>query len=210
MIEVLFVEDHAIVREGLKQILADTDDIIMADEAVNGEEALEKAHMRNFDVVVLDISMPGRSGIEVLRELKSLIPKLPVLILSMYPEDLYAIRAFKSGASGYLSKESAPTELITAIRRVASGGRYISSALAENLAVNLSDDNGNPPHARLSEREYQIFSMIASGKAGKEIAAELNLSAKTVSTYRARILDKMGMKTNAELTHYALQNKLVF
>jgi two-component system, NarL family, invasion response regulator UvrY len=209
MIQVLFVEDHAIVREGLKQILADTDDIVMADEAINGEEALDKVVKKDFDVVVLDISMPGRSGLEVLKELKCFVPKLPVLILSMYPEELYAIRAFKCGAAGYLSKESAPTELITAIRRVASGGKYISTALAENLAVNLSDDN-NPPHAKLSERENQIFSMIAAGKAGKEIAAELKLSAKTVSTYRARVLEKMGMKTNAELTHYALQNKLVF
>ncbi|HTZ19048.1 MAG TPA: response regulator transcription factor [Dissulfurispiraceae bacterium] len=210
MIQVLFVEDHAIVREGLKQILADTNDIVIADEAVNGEEALDKIKERNFDVVVLDISMPGRSGLEVLKELKGLHPKLPVLMLSMYPEELYAIRSFKSGASGYLSKESATTELITAIRRVSSGGKYISPSLAESLAVNLQEDDGNPPHARLSEREYQILCLIAAGKAGKEIAADLKLSAKTVSTYRTRVLDKMGMKTNAELTHYALQNKLVF
>jgi len=210
MIQVLFVEDHAIVREGLKQILADTDDIVMADEAVNGEEALDKAIKSDFDVVVLDISMPGRSGLEVLKDLKGLRPGLPVLMLSMYPEELYAIRAFKCGASGYLSKESAPTELITAIRRVYRGGKYISTSLAESLAMNLGEDSGRPLHEKLSDREHQILRMIASGKAGKEIAAELKLSAKTVSTYRARVLEKMGMRTNAELTHYALQNGLVF
>lgn len=210
MIKVLFVEDHAIVREGLKQILADTTDMIVADEAGDGEESLEKVRRGEFDIVVLDISMPGRSGLEILKELKAIRPDLPVLILSMYPEELYAIRAFKCGASGYLSKESAPTELIIAIRKVSGGGKYISPALAENLAVNLGDDNGKPLHAKLSEREYQILCMIASGKTGKEIASELNLSAKTVSTYRARVLEKMGMHSNAELTHYALQNGLVF
>ena len=209
MINVLFVEDHAIVREGLKQILADTTDIVVADEAGDGEEALAKVRERDFDIAVLDISMPGRSGLEILKELKTIRPALPVLILSMYPEELYAVRAFKSGASGYLSKESAPTELITAIRKVSSGGRYVSPSLAESLALNLSDDNGKPIHDKLSSREYQILCMIASGKTGKEIASELNLSAKTVSTYRARVLEKMGMRSNAELTHYALQNALV-
>jgi two-component system invasion response regulator UvrY len=210
MIKVLFVEDHAIVREGLKQILAETADIIVADEAGDGEESITKVREGDFDIVVLDISMPGRSGLEILKELKTIRPSLPILILSMYPEELYAVRAFKSGAAGYLSKESAPTELITAIRKVSSGGRYISPALAETLVVNLSDDNGKPLHDKLSEREYQILRMIASGKTGKEIANELNLSAKTVSTYRARVLEKMGMRSNAELTHYALQNGLVF
>ncbi|HMK59536.1 MAG TPA: response regulator transcription factor [Dissulfurispiraceae bacterium] len=202
----LFVEDHAIVREGLKQILADTTDIIVSDESGDGDDAIEKARTGNFDIAVLDISMPGRSGIDVLKELKSIRPSLPVLILSMYPEELYAVRAFKCGASGYLSKESAPTELITAIRKVSGGGKYVSPTLAENLIVNLGDDNGRPIHERLSEREYQVLCMIAGGKSGKEIAGELNLSAKTVSTYRARILEKMSMRSNAELTHYALQN----
>lgn len=210
MINVLFVEDHAIVREGLKQILADTTDIVVADEAGDGEEALAKVLKGNFDIAVLDISMPGRSGLEILKELKAIRPALPILILSMYPEELYAVRAFKSGASGYLSKESAPTELITAIRKVSSGGKYVSPSLAESLALNLSDDNSKPLHDKLSSREYQILCMIASGKTGKEIAAELNLSAKTVSTYRARVLEKMGLHSNAELTHYALQNGLVF
>ncbi|MGO9377073.1 MAG: response regulator [Dissulfurispiraceae bacterium] len=210
MIRVLFVEDHAIVREGLKQILTDTNDIVVADETGDGEEALAKVRQRDFDIAVLDISMPGRSGLEILKEMKTIRPALPVLILSMYPEELYAIRALKGGAAGYLSKESAPTELITAIRKVSSGGKYVSPALAENLIGNLGDDNGRPLHSKLSEREYQILCMIASGKTGKEIAAELRLSAKTVSTYRARVLEKMAMHSNAELTHYALQNGLVF
>ena len=210
MLKVLFIEDHAIVREGLKQILADTSDIMVADEACDGEEALEKVRDDDFDIAVLDISMPGRSGLEILKELKVMRPSMPVLILSMYPEELYAVRAFKSGAAGYLSKESAPTELITAIRKVSSGGKYVSPSLAENLVLNLGEDDGKPLHDKLSEREYQILCMIASGKTGKEIASELNLSAKTVSTYRARVLEKMGMRSNAELTHYALQNGLVF
>ncbi len=209
MIKVLCVEDHAIVREGLKQILADTDDIIVADEAVDGDEAVKKFSEAAFDIVVLDISLPGKSGFEVMKDLKSIRPVTPVLILSMYPEDLYALRAFKAGASGYLSKESATTELITAIRKVSGGGKYISPELAENIAGNLGEDNGRPLHDKLSAREYQILCMIASGKTGKEIACELQLSAKTVSTYRSRVLEKTGMRTSAELTHYALQNGLV-
>jgi len=209
LIKVLFVEDHAIVREGLKQILAETTDIVVSDESGDGADAIEKARRGDFDIVVLDISMPGRSGIEVLKDLKSIKPSLPVLILSMYPEELYAVRSFKCGASGYLSKESAPTELITAIRKVSGGGKYVSPSLAENLVVCLGDDDGKPPHEKLSEREYQVLCMIACGKSGKEIAGELSLSAKTVSTYRARILEKMGMHSNAELTHYALQNGIV-
>jgi two-component system invasion response regulator UvrY len=210
VIRVIFIEDPAIVREGLKQILADTSDIVVADEACDGEEALEKVRCSNFDIAVLDISMPGRSGLEILKELRIIRPAMPVLILSMYPEELYAVRSFKGGAAGYLSKESAPTELITAIRKVSGGGKYVSPTLAENLVLNLGDDDGRSLHDKLSEREYQILCMIASGKTGKEIATELNLSAKTVSTYRARVLEKMGMHSNAELTHYALQNGLVF
>ena len=208
MIRVFFTEDHAIVREGLKQILADTKDIVVAGEAGDGEEAIEKVRTGDYDIVVLDISMPGRSGLEILQELKEIRPSMPVLILSMYPENVYAIRSFRGGASGYLSKESAPTELITAIRKVSAGGRYISTALAEKLVVNLGDDSGKPLHEKLSEREYQILCMIASGKTGKQIASELNLSAKTVSTYRTRILEKMDLKNNSELTHYAIQNSL--
>jgi DNA-binding NarL/FixJ family response regulator len=208
MIKVFFAEDHTIVREGLKQILADTKDIIVAGEAADGEEALARIREEDYDVVVMDISMPGKSGLEVLKELKEIKPGLPVLILSMYPEDVYAVRSFRHGASGYLSKESAPTELIGAIRKVSAGSRYVSAALAEKLVVNLGDETGKPLHAKLSEREYQILCLIASGKTGKEIAAELSLSAKTVSTYRTRILEKMDLKNNAELTHYAIQNGL--
>jgi DNA-binding NarL/FixJ family response regulator len=208
MIRVFFTEDHAIVREGLKQILADTKDIVVAGEASDGDEALEKIRTGDYDVVVMDISMPGKNGLDTMKEIKEIRPALPVLILSMYPEDVYAIRSFRAGASGYLSKESAPTELITAIRKVASGGKYISALLAEKLVVNLGDDAGKPLHEKLSEREYQILCMIASGKTGKQIAAELTLSAKTVSTYRTRILEKMDLKNNSELTHYAIQNGL--
>jgi len=210
MIRVFFAEDHAIVREGLKQILADTKDIVVAGEASDGDEALNKITTgdNEYDIVVMDISMPGKNGLEVLKDLKEKKPDLPVLILSMYPEDVYAIRSFRGGASGYLSKESAPTELISAIRKVSSGGKYVSAALAEKLIVNLGDDAGKPLHEKLSEREYQILCMIASGKTGSQIAAELNLSAKTVSTYRTRILEKMELRNNAELTHYAIQNGL--
>jgi two-component system, NarL family, invasion response regulator UvrY len=208
MIRVFFAEDHAIVREGLKQILADTKDIVVAGEAADGDEAFEKIITGDYDIVVMDISMPGRNGLEVLKDLKEKRPNLPALMLSMYPEDVYAIRSFRGGASGYLSKESAPTELITAIRKVSSGGKYVSAALAEKLIVNLGDDAGKPLHEKLSEREYQILCMIATGKTGSQIAAELNLSAKTVSTYRTRILEKMELKNNAELTHYAIQNAL--
>lgn len=208
MIKVFFAEDHTIVREGLKQILADTKDIIVAGEAADGEEALARIREEDYDVVVMDISMPGKSGLEVLKELKEIRPGLPVLMLSMYPEDVYAVRSFRNGASGYLSKESTPTELIGAIRKVSAGSRYVSAALAEKLVLNLGDETGKPLHAKLSEREYQILCMIASGKTGKEIAAELSLSAKTVSTYRTRILEKMNLKNNAELTHYAIQNGL--
>jgi two-component system, NarL family, invasion response regulator UvrY len=208
MIRVFFAEDHAIVREGLKQILADTMDIVVAGEAADGEEALANIRTGNYDIIVMDISMPGRNGLEILKDLKEQKPELPVLILSMYPEDVYAIRSFRGGASGYLSKESAPTELITAIRKVSSGGKYISSGLAEKLVINLGDDAGKPLHEKLSDREYQILCMIASGKTGTQIAAELTLSTKTVSTYRTRILEKMELKNNAELTHYAIQNGL--
>jgi DNA-binding NarL/FixJ family response regulator len=208
MIKVLFTEDHTIVREGLKQILADTKDLIVAGEAADGDEALARIREEDFDIVVMDISMQGKSGLEVLKDIKAIRPRLPVLILSMYPEDVYAVRAFRNGASGYLSKESAPTELISAIRKVSAGGRYVSAALAETLVVNLGDETGKPLHEKLSEREYQILCLIASGKTGKEIAAELSLSAKTVSTYRTRILEKMDLKNNAELTLYAVQNGL--
>lgn len=209
MIKVLIVDDHPIVRAGLKQVLSEASDIVVTGEASNGEEAISQVLEHEFDVVLLDISMPGRSGLEVLSQLKSLKPFLSILILSTYPEEQYAVRALKSGAAGYLTKESLPEELIAAIRKVAQGGKYVSAALAEKLAFDLSAETAKPLHETLSDREYQVMCMIASGKTVKVIAAELALSVKTISTYRRRVLDKMKMKNNAELTHYAIRQGLV-
>jgi two-component system, NarL family, invasion response regulator UvrY len=209
MIRILVVDDHAIVREGLKQILADVNDMSVRDEAGNGQDALAKIRGNEFDVVLLDISMPGRSGLEVLKEIKAERPKLPVLILSMHAEEQYAVRALRAGASGYLTKASAPDELIGAIRKVSCGRKYVSSSLAEKLALELDIDTKKPPHATLSDREYQVMLMLASGKSVTEIADELCLSVKTISTYRSRVMQKMNMKKNAELTLYAIQNHLV-
>jgi two-component system invasion response regulator UvrY len=209
MIRILVVDDHAIVREGLKQILADVNDMAVRDEAGNGQEALAKIRDGEFDVVLLDISMPGRSGLEILKEIKTERPKLPVLILSMYAEEQYAVRALRAGASGYVTKASAPDELIGAIRKVSCGRKYVSSSLAEKLAFELDIDTKKPPHATLSDREYQVMLMLASGKSVKETADELCLSVKTISTYRSRVMEKMNMKKNAELTLYAIQNHLV-
>jgi two-component system invasion response regulator UvrY len=208
-IRLLIGDDHAVVRKGMKQILAETKDIVVADEAGNGREVLEKVRKNDFDMVLLDISMPGRDGLEVLKELKSLKPKLPVLMLSMYPEEQYAVRSLRSGASGYLTKDSATDELISAIRKVSSGGKYVSASLAEKLVHKLGADVEKPLHEALSDREYQVMCMIASGKTVKEMGEELSLSVKTVSTYRSRILNKMRLKGNAELTRYAIDNKLV-
>jgi len=209
MIKILVADDHTVVRKGLKQILSETPDIVVADEASNGQEVLDKVWENEYDVVLLDIAMPGRSGLEVLEELKRTKPKLPVLILSMYPEEQYAIRVLKTGAAGYLTKESAPKELIEAIYKVSSGRKYVSVSLAEKLAVNLEIESSKKPHETLSNREFQTLCLIASGKTVKEIAEELSLSVKTISTYRERILDKMNMKTNSELTYYAIKNDLV-
>jgi len=209
MIKVLIVDDHAVVREGIKQIASETSDIVVADEACNGQEVLSKVRKGNFDVVVLDISMPGRSGLDILKQLKSQRPELPVLILSIHPEDQYGIRALKAGASGYLSKESAPDELVAAVRKVAQGRKYITFSLAERLTFNLGIDAEPPPHETLSNREYEVMCMIASGKTVTEIAEELSLSVKTISTYRSRILEKMQMQKNAELTYYAIKRGLI-
>jgi DNA-binding NarL/FixJ family response regulator len=208
-VRVLIADDHTIVREGLKQILAETPDIHVVDEARNGQEILDKVRKDVCDVVLLDISMPGRSGLDVLKQLKTEHPKLSVLILSMYSEEQYAIRALRAGAAGYMTKESAPDELIKAIRTVSNGKKYISPSVAEKLAFSLETDDSRPLHETLSDREFHVLCRIASGKTIKEISDELALSIKTVSTYRSRILEKMHMKNNAELTHYALQNKLV-
>ena len=209
MIQILIADDHPIVREGLKQILEETPDMLVADEAGNAQEVLDKVWKNDYDVLLLDISMPGRSGLDIIKELKSAKPNLRVLVLSVHPEEQYAVRVLKAGASGYLTKESDPDELIAAIRKVSQGRKYVSASLAEKLAFELGMDTERPPHETLSDREYQVLCMIASGKPVKEIAKELSLSVKTVSTYRSRILEKMNMKNNAELTRYAIKHELV-
>jgi DNA-binding NarL/FixJ family response regulator len=208
MTRILIADDHAIVRSGLRQILINEQDLEVAGEARNGAEVFDLIRREPWDVLVLDVGMPGRSGIETLREVKRERPDLPVLILSIYPEDQYAVRAIKAGASGYLTKDSAPDELVKAIRKVLRGGKYISEAVADQLILALENDADLPPHDLLSEREYQVLCLIASGKTVSEIADQLSLSVKTISTYRARTLEKMRMKTNAELTHYAIKNNL--
>ncbi len=209
MLKILIADDHSIVREGLKQVLADTPEMTVTDEAGGTEEAIRKALDGDFDVVVLDISMPGRGGLEVLQQVKSQKPKLPVLVLSMHPEELYALRVLKAGAAGYLTKESVAEELIDAIRKVSQGKKYVSSHLAQEIAFAMGSDTERPIEETLSNREFQVLCMIASGKTASEIAEELSLSVKTVSTYRSRILEKMRMKSNAELTNYAIRNNLV-
>ena len=207
-IRVLIADDHAIVRQGLRQILSDTPDLTVAGEAENGVQAVQMVRTGEWDVVLMDVSMPDRNGIDALKLIKKEFPRLPVLILSMYPEEQYAIRALKAGAAGYLTKQSAPELLVTAIRQVASGKKYVSPSLAEELANAIGDDSERPPHEKLSDREYQTLCMIASGKTPAEIAEALNLSVKTVSVYRARLLEKMNLRNNAELTHYGLKHGL--
>ena len=207
--KVLIADDHNLVRKGLKRLLLDTEWIAAVDEARDSEEAVSKASSKHYDVVLLDISFPGRSGIDTLKQLKCLKPTLPVLILSMHPEEQYAVRSIRAGASGYLTKESAPEELVEAIRKVAAGKKYITSSLAERLADGIEEKSEEPLHKSLSDREYQVMCMIASGKTATEIAGALSLSVKTISTHRVRILRKMNMKTNAQLTHYAIKQGLV-
>ncbi len=209
MINILIVDDHAVVRAGLRQIIAGVSDMVVADEAGGAIDALAKIRKKEYSIVVLDIAMPGKSGLDVLKEIRIEHPKLPVLMLSMYPEDQYAVRALRSGASGYMTKDRAPEEMVTAIRAVAAGRKYISSDLAERLAFNLDADMKKEPHEILSDREYQVLCMIASGKTISDIADQLSLSVKTISTYRSRILEKMQLKNNAELTNYAIRNHLI-
>jgi two-component system invasion response regulator UvrY len=209
MIKILIADDHPVVRKGLGEIVKKAFDMVMVDEASNGQEVLERVSKNDYDVILLDISMPGRSGLDILKELKGQKPKLSVLVLSIHPEEQYAVRVLKAGASGYLTKESAQDELISAIQKVSTGRKYITPSLAERLALDLEMGAEKPRHESLSDREYQVMCMIASGKTVKEIAEELFLSVKTVSTYRARLLDKMRMKSNAELTHYAIKYRLV-
>jgi DNA-binding NarL/FixJ family response regulator len=208
-IRVFIADDHAIVREGLKQILAEQGDIVVGGEAENGLDAIKQVGKAKCHVMLLDISLPDRNGIEVLKQVKKDKPELAVLMLSMHREDQYAIRALKAGASGYMTKQSAPRELVTAIRQVADGQKYVSAALAQTLASQVGENHETPVHETLSDREYQTLTMIASGMTVSEIARELSLSVKTVSEYRSRLLMKMKLKTSAELTHYAIRNQLV-
>jgi DNA-binding NarL/FixJ family response regulator len=206
---VLIADDHPIFRAGLKEALAKERDIEFVGEADNGQIALELARRRRWDVVLLDITMPGKGGLEVLQELRRERPKLPVLILSAHPEDQLALRLLKAGAAGYVTKDKAPEVLLQAVRKVLRGEKYVSEALAEKALLNLVSETSKPLHETLSDREYQVMRMIASGKTVKEIGKELFLSVRTVSTYRSRVLEKMRMKTNAELIRYAVDNKLV-
>ncbi len=208
MIRVLVVDDHAVVREGLKRILADAGDIAVVGEAVSEEQALREAGKRNCDVVVTDITLPGRGGLELLKDLKRDHPRVPVLVLSVHAEEQFALRALKAGAAGYLTKETAPEELVLAIRKAARGGRYMSAAVAEQLANRLSADAEVPPHQLLSDREFQVLTMIAQGKTLRAAADELSLSIKTVATYRTRLLEKLELNNTAEMIAYAIRNRL--
>ncbi|MGB5849427.1 MAG: response regulator transcription factor [Ignavibacteriaceae bacterium] len=209
MIKILIADDHAIVREGLKQIVAEESDMKVTGEAANASELFELLDGDSWEIVVLDINMPGKSGLEALKEMKTRNIKVPVLILSMFSEDQYGLRAIKAGAAGYLKKVSAPTELVSAIRKIVGGGKYISPTLAEKLADNVDVNNKKSLHQNLSDREYQIMCFISLGKSAEEIAEELAISIHTVYSYRNRILEKMHLKSNVELTQYAIQNKLI-
>ncbi len=209
MIKVLIADDHPIVRQGLRQILSGIPDMEVASEAANAQETLDQVRVGGWDVLVLDITMPDRSGFDILKELKLEQPHLPVLVLSIHAEEQLAVRVLKAGASGYLTKENAPGELVKAIRKVVSGGKYISRSLAETLAFSLEVASDRPPHEALSDREFQVMQLMASGKTLAEIAETLSLSAKTISTYRTRLLEKMNLKTNAEIIRYAIENGLI-
>jgi len=209
MIRLLIADDHAIVRHGMRQIVSGTADIVVSGEAENGNQVLHLLRADEFDVLLLDISMPERNGMELLTQIRREFPKLGVIMLSMHAEDEFGMRALKAGASAYVSKQTAATELVNAIRLVASGRKYVSPALAEQLANRLSSDSVEPLHHLLSSREYQTLCLIASGKSLSQVALELSLSPKTVSVYRARLLEKLKLKNNAELTHYAIRNRLV-
>jgi two-component system, NarL family, invasion response regulator UvrY len=209
MIRVVVVDDHAVVREGLKRIISENPGMAVTGEAGDGHEAMRVIKENPCDVVLLDITMPNKSGLDVLKELHAESPRLPVLVLSMHSEDQYAVRVLRAGAAGYLTKESAPAKLIQAIRKVVRGGKYVSLSLAEKLVFDLNSDSTRAPHEILSDREYQVLCMIGSGKLVSQIAEELALSVKTVSTYRVRILHKLNMQNNAELTRYAIKEGLV-
>lgn len=207
--KIIIADDHAIVREGLKQILSDSLHITSIDDVGDGIELLNKIQKNDYDIIILDISMPGKSGIETLRDIKSIKPNIPVLMLSIHPEEQYAIRVLKAGASGFISKDSAPDELIAAVEKIIGGHKYITPTLAEKLASEISPAKDKPAHEYLSNREFEVFKMIAAGNTITEIANSFNLSVKTISTYRARIYEKMNLSSRAELTQYAIQNKLI-
>jgi len=209
MIRVLIADDHAVVRQGLKQIVMENSDMEVAGEAGNGHEALDFARQHDCDLVLLDLAMPGKDGLDTLKELKLVRPQLPVLVLSVYPEEQYAVRLLKAGAAGYLTKESAPEDLVAAIRKVSRGGRYVSAALGEQLALLLGAGTDRPPHEALSDREFRVMLTLASGKTASEVADAMCLSVKTVSTYRARALRKMNMRNNAEFSFYAVKHGLL-
>lgn len=209
MIRLLICDDHALVREGFKQILAETPDLTVAGEAAEGPETIQKIRHGGIDVALLDIALPGRDGLDVLKQVHQEFPKLPVLIVSTYPEKQYALRSLRLGASGYLNKSADPSELIAAIRKVAQGGMFVSPTVAETLASAMRKDTGQPPHELLSQREYQVFSLIAAGKSQTEIAAQLSLSLNTVSTYRARIMEKIETHNDVETALYAVQHHLI-
>jgi DNA-binding NarL/FixJ family response regulator len=209
MIKIFIADDHAIVRKGLKQIISETPDMIVSEEADNGLEALDKISENTYDVILLDISMPGKNGLEILRLVRKKKPKLPVLMLSVHSEEQYAVRSLRAGASGYLTKESAPDELIAAIRTISKGGKFVNASLAEKLISELEIYVERPSHETLSDREYQVMCMSAMGNTLKEIAQELSLSIQTVSTYRTRILEKMNMNSIAEVIRYAVKHGLV-
>jgi len=209
IVSIVIADDHAFLREGIKKTIQDEIDMKIVGEASNANEAMAIIKDLEPDVVIMDISMPGKSGLEVLKDLKAMKKKYRILILSMHPEDRFAIRALKAGAAGYLTKESAPDELVKAIRTVLTGRKYVSKALAEKLVDILSDDMDKQPHELLSDREYEVFIKIASGKKAVEIATEISISVHTVNTYRARILEKLNMNSNVELTQYAMHNNLI-
>jgi len=209
LVRILIADDHAILRRGLRELLLHELAGALCCEVEDGQQVLAQIHRQAWDLVILDLSMPGATGIEVLHDLKQLRPKLPVLVLSMHPEDQYGKRVLRAGAAGYLNKECAPEELVRAARKVLGGGRYVSPSLAEKLAADLSPDAQGPPHERLSDREFEVMRSLAAGRTVSQIADNLRLSVTTVSTYRARILEKMSMASNAELMRYAIENKLV-
>ncbi len=209
MIRVLIADDHPIVREGLKQVIAKASDMVVAAEAMNGQDVLDRIEAGEIDVAVLDFSMPGKSGFDVLKDLRKSHPKLPVLILSMHPETELGPRLLRAGASGYMTKESAPAELVGAIRKIHTGGKFVTPALAEKLARDLASGGRGSPHDSLSDREFQVLCLLAGGKNVHEIADGLSLSVKTVRTYRDRVIEKLGLKNDVELTHYALEHGLV-